>query len=126
LNYFENDTTTTTSATSVSIFGRGKPKQPFSDENDKRLYELDYEIPDIRHKWNKQKKNAMECFTKETLEAKTSRSAANGIKFLLHGGLQFVLTRRFSTDNFECFYVSVRNYCGSNGHPAIRPLHECD
>jgi hypothetical protein len=39
LNYFENDTTTTTSATSVSIFGRGKPKQPFSDENDKLLYD---------------------------------------------------------------------------------------
>ena len=63
----------------------------------------------------------MECFTKETLEAMilTSRSTANCIKYLLHGGFQFVLTRRFSTDNIERFHGAIRNYCGNNGHPAV-------
>lgn len=74
-------------------------KKPFSDTNDERLYELDEEIPEMLKYWNKMKSNALECFTKETLDAiiLTSRSTANFIKYLLNGGLQFVLTRRFST-----------------------------
>ena len=49
----------------------------------------------------------------------TSRSTANCIKYLLDGGLQFVLTRRFSTDNIERFHGAIRNYCGNNDHPSV-------
>jgi hypothetical protein len=96
-------------------------KKPFSDTNDERLYELDEEIPEMLKHWNKMKSNALECFTKETLDAiiLTSRSTANFIKYLLNSGLQFVLTRRFSTDNIERFHGAVRNYCGNNDHPTV-------
>jgi hypothetical protein len=96
-------------------------KKPFSDTNDERLFELDEEIPEILNNWNKEKKTALECLTKETLEAIifTSRSTANCIKYLLDGGLHFVLTRRFSTDNIERFHGAVRNYCGNNDHPTV-------
>jgi hypothetical protein len=82
---------------------------------------LDEEIPKMLKHWNKMKSNALECFTKETLDAiiLTSRSTANFIKYLLNGGLQFVLTRRFSTDNIERFHGAVRNYCGNNDSPAV-------
>ena len=71
--------------------------------------------------WFKSKKNPLECFTKETLDAIifTSRSTANYIRHLLENGIQFVLTRRFSTDNIEQFHGSVRHYCGSNDHPSV-------
>lgn len=49
----------------------------------------------------------------------TSRSTANCIKYLLDGGLQFVLTRRFLTDNIERFHGAIRNYCGNNDHPSV-------
>lgn len=71
--------------------------------------------------WFTTKKNPMECFTKETLDAIifTSRSTSKCIKYLLNTGVQFVLNRRFSTDNKEWFHGSVRNYCGSNDHPSV-------
>lgn len=49
----------------------------------------------------------------------TSHSTANFIKHLLNNGLQFVLTRRFSTDNIERFHGAVRNHWGNNDHPAV-------
>lgn len=100
---------------------REASKKPFSDEYDERIQELDEEIPELLKKWNKEKKSAMECFTKETLEAIifTSRSTANCVTYLLNGGFQFVLTRRFTTDNIERFHGAIRNYCGNNDHPSV-------
>lgn len=96
-------------------------KKPFSDSDDERLHELYSEIPDFIRQWNNEKKSPLECFTKEILDAiiLTSRSTANVIKHLLNNGLQFVLTRRFSTDNIERFHGAVRNHCGSNDQPAV-------
>lgn len=84
---------------------RNDSKKPFSNTNDERLSEIDEEIPEILNNQNKEKKTALECLTKETLEAIifTSRSTANCIKYLLDGGLHFVLTRRFSTDISSAF-----------------------
>lgn len=104
-----------------STFQRLDIKKPFLDEDDTRLYELDVEIPAMLTHWFTTKKNPMECFTKETLDAIifTSRSTSKCIKYLLNSGVQFVLTRRFSTENIERFHGSVRNYCGSNDHPSV-------
>lgn len=85
------------------------------------MQELDEEIPELLKKWNKDKKSALECFTKETLEAIifTSRSTANCVKYLLNGGFQFVVSRRFTTDNIERFHGAIRNYCGNNDHLSV-------
>jgi hypothetical protein len=82
---------------------------------------LDVEFPEEMKKWNDNKKNILECLTKETLEAIifTSRSTANCIRHLLDSGQKYVLTRRFSTDNIERFHGSVRHHCGSNDHPWV-------
>ncbi|EFX80259.1 hypothetical protein DAPPUDRAFT_103668 [Daphnia pulex] len=100
---------------------REASKKPFSDNYDERMQELDEEIPELLKKWNKDKKSAMECFTKETLEAIifTCRSTANCVKYLLNGGFQFVVTRRFTTDNIERFHGAIRNCCGNNDHLSV-------
>jgi hypothetical protein len=41
------------------------------------------------------------------------------IKQLLRSGINFVLTRRLSTDKIERFHGAVRHYYGSNHHPAV-------
>lgn len=71
--------------------------------------------------WFKSKKNPLKCFTKKNLDAIifTSNFTANCIRHLLHNGIQFILTRRFSNDNIECFHGAVRHYCGSNDHLSI-------
>ena len=54
--------------------------------------------------------------TKETLEALrfTTKSTVNTVRHLLESGFKFVLTRRFSSDDVERFFGSVRQMMGGN------------
>lgn len=79
--------------------------------------------------------------TKETFEALkfTTKSTVNTVcYYLLDNGFNFVLTRRFSSDDFERFFGSVRqmmggvrcffhpaNYCFSKSHRTHQVIKNC-
>ncbi|EFX77952.1 hypothetical protein DAPPUDRAFT_105591 [Daphnia pulex] len=106
---------------SQAISQRLEIKRPFSEEDDERIKDLDFDFPEELREWNKQKGNPLECFTPQTLNAIifTSRSTANLIKHLLRSGFKYVLTRRLSTDNIESCELFICNR--SNQQDSTRP-----
>lgn len=124
------------SSTKEFITKRLPDKMPFFASNDERLTWLDIGFPVyLDDKWHniiqnrlrampsttkeeKQKRKAetKKMFTKETLEALkfTSKSTVFTVRHLLDNGFHFVLTRRFSSDDVERFFGSVRQMMGGN------------
>ena len=124
------------SSTAEFIRKRLPDKMPNYSINDERLSWMDIDFPIyLDNKWhsiikdrlkkmpNKTKedkanrrKEEKKMFTKETFTAVKfiTKSTVYTVRYLLNNGLHFVLTRRFSSDDVERFFGSVRQMMGGN------------
>lgn len=101
------------------IFQRNPDQVPFYDVDDDRLVWLEETFPSYINKWKSEAPNKKNFLSNETYNAliATSVATAEAIKYLLQTGKEFVLTRRFSTDNIESFFGAVRQVHGGNDRP---------
>lgn len=99
---------------------RNPDKKPFECPSDQRLEWLSKTFLPYLEKWKKYCKNLHHpagFFTNETYQALvlTTKSNIEFIKYLLEeNGFTYVLTRKFSTDNVERLFSTVRTMGGGN------------
>ena len=85
--------------------------------SDDRLTWLETEFITYPNKWRVQCTNRkIQCLGDETFDALvlTTSSTVLSIKYLLNEGVQYVLTRKFSSDDVESFFGFVRHMGGRN------------
>ena len=99
-----------------AILKRLPNKAPFSSENDERLQWLEAFLKWLKS-WKDKIVDEKEFLTSETYEAivLTTKSTIAKIKYLLKDlKFQFVLTRKFNSDNIERTFSALRQANGGN------------
>ena len=104
------------SSTTQFINQRLSDSMPFMEINDERLLWLENEGLQYPRQWKERAPKPENFLTKETFEAFefTTLSTVACIRYKLNQGYDFVLTRRFSSDNVERLFSSVRQFNGGN------------
>lgn len=94
---------------------------PFYSKDDERLRWLEEVFLKWLSEWRKSVPNKNNFLSDETYEAivLTCKSTASCIRHLLDQGFNYVLTRKFSTDDIERAHGAIRHHCGSNDHPHV-------
>jgi hypothetical protein len=95
-------------------------KKHFTKGDDPRLRYLEETLQNYLQKWKDhtvKTRNSQGFLSKKTYEALifTCKSTAACVRYLLQERkFKFVLTRRFSTDNIERMFGTIRSMCGGN------------
>ena len=100
---------------------RSPDKMPFYSKDDARLQFLEEFILNWMSDWKNSAINKNQFLSEETYDALvfTCKSTASCIRHLLDEGFNYVLTRKFSTDDIERAHGAIRQQCGSNDHPHV-------
>lgn len=117
--------------TTYHIHSRDETCKHFFEVDDSRLYWLENDFPNYLDLWKNTCTNPKTQFlSKETYDAitLTTVSTAQCIKYLLLSGFHFVLTRKFSSDQIEILFSSIRRMGGSNDQTnavvAVQAIHK--
>lgn len=105
------------SNTSKHIHTKNPDVMQFYMLSDERLYWLKNDFIKYLQEWRKNCGNPKtNCLTLQTYQAiiLTTKSTVACIQFLLKEGVQYVLTRKFSSDDVESFFGAVRQLGGRN------------
>ena len=100
---------------------RSPDKMPFYSKDDARLQFLEEFILNWMSDWKNSAINKNQFLSEETYDALvfTCKSTASCIRHLLDEGFNYVLTRKFSTDDIERAHGAIRQQCGSHDHPHV-------
>lgn len=116
--------------TSYFFKSRNDNAQHFSSIDDERLIWLQNDFLSYLEAWKANCSDKSQFLSKETYMAikVTTESAVSCIKYLLEQGFQYVLTRKFTSDDIEILFSYVRRLSGSNDQTdalsAIQSLHK--
>ncbi|KAL1472745.1 hypothetical protein MTO96_039134 [Rhipicephalus appendiculatus] len=103
-------------STTLHWTSRDAMRMPFYGEDDERLVWLEKECLGYFESWKKSSSYKLEFLSNETYEALrvTTLSTILCTRHLLSTGFKFVLTARFSSDDVESLFSSIRQLNGSN------------
>ncbi|KAH7944034.1 hypothetical protein HPB52_014748 [Rhipicephalus sanguineus] len=103
-------------STTLHWTSRDAMRMPFYGEDDERLVWLEKECLRYFESWKESSSYKLEFLSNETYEALrvTTMSTILCTRHLLSTGFKFVLTARFSSDDVESLFSSIRQLNGSN------------
>ncbi|KAH7940583.1 hypothetical protein HPB49_002329 [Dermacentor silvarum] len=103
-------------STTLHWTSRGAMRMPFYSADDERLSWLENDFLKYFSEWKEAVMYKMEFLSEETCEALrvTSMSTVPCTRFLLKTGFHFVLTSKFSSDDVESLFSTIRQLNGSN------------
>nr|XP_037270149.1 uncharacterized protein LOC119161734 [Rhipicephalus microplus] len=103
-------------STALDWTSRDAMRMPFYGEDDERLVWLEKECLSYFSPWKESSSYKFEFLSNETYEALrvTTMSTTLCTRHLLSTGFKFVLTERFSSDDVESLFSSIRQLNGSN------------
>ncbi|XP_040354454.2 LOW QUALITY PROTEIN: uncharacterized protein LOC120850237 [Ixodes scapularis] len=104
------------------IFSKDPMRMPFYDANDERLSWLENDLLDYFLVWKDSAPAKAAFLSEETYEALciTTASTVPCTRHLLDRGFHFVLTSRYSSDDVEALFSTVRQLNGQNDQTDAR------
>lgn len=116
--------------TSYHKRSRNEDAAHFTSVDDSRLVWLENDFLSYLEEWKNSSSDSQQFISKETYDVivLTTKSAVLCIKYLLSNGFQYVLTRKFTSDDIEILFSYVRRLSGCNDQTdalsAVQSLHK--
>ncbi|KAM7295701.1 uncharacterized protein ISCGN_020974 [Ixodes scapularis] len=103
-------------STTLHWSSRDAMRMPFYGTDDERLSWLETECLDYFETWKQETTHKLQFLSQETYEALrvTTKSTVLCTRHLLDSGFHFVLTAKFSSDDVESLFSTIRQLNGSN------------